>query len=126
MTNGTCRHRVKLDDGSCVIVARLGIFSDVGGWRRQFAYSVHDQAGDLVVKGFDLYGPCGAWTDAEAPSARSMAGSLLSFLEAAGDHYRAAVMWQSAEYRPWFTEQADAWCYQVDSELQLARLEIER
>lgn len=122
------RFRVTLEDGSRIVVARLGIHSDHGGWRRAYGYVVRSSTGDLVTRGRDLFGPVGLWLDSEAPTAASMTGSLLAFMEAAGEHYRYARMWgagEASDYRPHFSEQVDSWCYQVDQELGTARLELE-
>jgi hypothetical protein len=137
--NTASRHRLGLGDGATIVVNRINgqpgaIFSDVGGWRRAYGYTIRTADRALVVRGRDLHGPCGAYTDTEAPTAREMLASLLSFLVAAAEHYRFQVMHMHtplvsddpriSSYRPRFSAVADEWAYLYDDELATAQLEL--
>lgn len=126
------RFRLTLDDGSTVTVVRRNqqpgaILSDYGGWRRVYGYVVRDADGKLILRQWNLYGPCGRWSDREAPTAREMTESLLSFLAAAGEHYVHAVMYGHQEpdtYRPDFTLDADQWAYLNSNEIGAAQIAL--
>jgi len=137
--NTASRYRLSLGDGASIVVNRINgqpgaIFSDVGGWRRAYGYTVRWADGELVVRGRDLHGPCGAYTDAEAPTAREMLATLLSLLGDAGEHYLFQVMHMRtplasddpriSSYRPRFSVAADEWAYLYDRELTVAHLDL--
>jgi hypothetical protein len=130
--NTASRYRLSFTDGASIVVNRINgqpgaIFSDVGGWRRAYGYTIRSADGTLVIRGRDLHGRCGAYTDADAPSAQDMLASLLSFLVAAAEHYRFQVMHMRT---PLATEdpritRADEWTYLYDDELAAAQVELE-
>jgi hypothetical protein len=137
--NTASRYRLSLGDGASIVVNRINgqpgaIFSDVGGWRRAYGYTIRWADGALVVRGRDLHGPCGAYTDAEAPTAHEMMASLLSHLGAAAEHYHFQVMHlhtpldsddpRISSYRPRFSASADEWAYLYDDELAVAHLDL--
>ena len=124
--NTDSRFRLIFGDGASIVVNRINgrgaIFSDVAGWCRAYGCTIRSAEGTLVLRGRDLHGPCGAYTDADAPSAREMTGALLSFLVAAAERYALEPV---GAYHPWFSADADEWCYQHREDLATAQWDIE-
>lgn len=126
------RYRLKLPDGCTITVNRINtqpgmIFSDVGGWRRVYGYTVRSHTGDIVIRERTLYGPVGAYCDRYAPTARQMTATLLSFLYDTAEHYQHAGMGIDSEYGayvPWLSPDADEWCYMHADELTMAQFEL--
>jgi hypothetical protein len=131
--NTDSRYRFALADGSTIMVNRINtqpgaIFSDWGGWHRVYGYTVRSADGTLILRGRDLHGPCQRWSDRDAPTAREMAGSLVSFLLAAVDHYNHHVFLLKRDMRSYaahFTAAADEWAYMVCDELAAVALDLE-
>jgi hypothetical protein len=127
----TSRHRLTLFDGSTVTVNRIngepGAISDASGWRCAYGYTVRSADGTAILRGRDLHGPCGRYTDAAAPTAREMAGTLLSFLLAAVEHYNAHVFLLKRDmpsYVPHFSADADEWAFMVCDELAAVAFDL--
>ena len=130
------RYRVVLSDGATITVNRINtqpgaILTGPEGWRRAYGYTIRSTDGELIYRGRDLGGPAdGRWADDEAPTAKEMTASLLSFLLAAVEHYNAHVFllkrsYDSRSYVPHFSLGADEWCYMASPDLEAASLDLE-
>lgn len=125
------QHTVNLSDGSRITVTRTGTLDSDGESdpryrtsRRRYSYIVRDSDGGIVTRGRDLHGPV-YLMGSPCPSARTMAGTLLAFLHAAGEHYAYQGMPDEEGYEAHFAATADEWCYMHSEELWDAREEIE-
>lgn len=126
------RFRVTLADGStltvCAVYRQPGaIISDPGGfWRRRYGFRLTTPHG--VVTDYGIGGPAYRYRDGDAPPAREIASTALSFLLDAAEHYRcrmAAGTYSDVHYRPRLaTEAEDEIAYMVDSELEALACEL--